>query len=505
MRLVAIPDNIGGIGCMATYKIRGGSHYVIFPYKTETGETKQQWEAYTTELEAITRQAVIGYLQKTKDDVGLQTAVNEYKQTKLLAKLKRETAVDDGELDKLAPKSTSNMHRTYKEFALKWLPFHARKKRFSPTTYDSYLSNLENHILPFFGDRIMSEISFKDIDDFIDYLSKKPCKGPKSYNKKPKDVPTLSSGSVKRTYNVFSSGLETAKRWGFIKEIPRSPAPSEKTKKRKAWEFQKVSATLDAIDDTILHLAVHLAFVCSLRAGETAGIDVSSIDFRDRSFWITQEVQRVSDKSLMDLPQNEIIRVFPKEVSTSKSNLVLKPPKTDGSYRKQYLTTPLLQEIKQRIREINEYKEFFGSEYRDYGLLICKPDGRPYDPHSFVKPFKRYQTQLGIAEDEQIEFQGLRKSGQMHKVRLSQNNYQLVAESGGQSPEVLMSNYNEALESEKRTLSMLVETSFYAPVAINTERAPQTGDKSRVMDALLNNPEFAQQIMQLLQVGADIM
>ena len=80
---------------------------------------------------------------------------------------------------------------------------------------------------------------------------------------------------------------------------------------------------------------------------------------------------------------------------------------------------------------------------KDYGLLICKPNGNPIDPHSFSKAFKSWQTKLGIDVNEQIEFQGLRKSGQMHKVRLSQNNYQLVAESSGQSPEVLMSNYNE--------------------------------------------------------------
>ena len=49
----------------------------------------------------------------------------------------------------------------------------------------------------------------------------------------------------------------------------------------------------------------------------------------------------------------------------------------------------------------------------------------------------------------------------MHKVRLSQNNYQLVAESSGQSPEVLMAHYNEALDSEKRDLSKMVEQSFY--------------------------------------------
>lgn len=68
---------------------------------------------------------------------------------------------------------------------------------------------------------------------------------------------------------------------------------------------------------------------------------------------------------------------------------------------------------------------------------------------------------FGIPEKDMIEFQGLRKSGQMHKVRLSQNNYQFVAESSSQSLEVLMSHYNEALESEKRALARLIEDSFY--------------------------------------------
>jgi len=496
---------------MATYKIRGASHNVVYPYKTESGKYKQQWESYTSELEAITRQAYISCLQKEKKTIELQKAVNEYKQKKQIAKLARESIDDDNSLEPIE-QSSDNLHRTYREFALKWLPFHARKNRLSPTTYDSYVECLEIHLFPYFGDRIMSSITSTDIDKLINHLSKKPCKGPKAYNKNPKDIPTLSSSSVKRHYNVFNSGLETAKRWGYISEIPSSTAPAEKTKKRKAWDFQRVSEVLAEIDDKILHLAVHLAFVCSLRAGETSGIEVKSIDFRDRSFWITQEVQRVSDKSLSDLPQNEIVRIFPKEVSTSKSHLILKAPKTDGSYRKQYLTTPLLQEISERLRDIAEYKELYGSEYKDYGLLLCKPDGRPCDPHAFSKVFKRYQAKLGISEDEQIEFQGLRKSGQMHKVRLSQNNYQLVAESSGQSPEVLMSNYNEALETEKRTLSLLVETSFYqtgnnstitnSDTKSNIVTLPKADDKEKILDALQNDPIMAQQILQQILSSA---
>jgi len=459
---------------MATYKVRGSSHSVIYPYRTETGKIKQQWESYKTELEAITRQVFIGYLQKTNDIIGLQKAVNEYKQNRLLEKHNMDSSVDDKSLEKFKPISCDNLHRTYREFATIWLPLHARKKRFSPKTYDSYLSNLENHIYPYFGDRIMSAITSSDIDGFVDYLSKKPCNGYKSFNKKPNDIPVLSSATVKRIYNVYNSGLETAKRWGFIIDIPHSSAPIEKPKRRKAWEYQKVSATLDEIEDKILHLAVHLAFVCSLRAGETAGIEVRTIDFCDRSYWITQEVQRVSDNSLKEISHNEIFRIFPKDVSTAKSSLILKAPKTEGSYRKQYLTTPLMREIRDRLRKIEEEKSFFGTDYKDYGLLICKPDGRPYDPSSFVKPFKQYQTSLGIAKSEQIEFQGLRKSGQMHKVRLSQYNYQLVAENSGQSPAVLMKNYNDILETEKRTLSLLVETSFYTAVESNADSTVQT-------------------------------
>lgn len=120
------------------------------------------------------------------------------------------------------------------------------------------------------------------------------------------------------------------------------------------------------------------------------------------------------------------------------------------------------------------------------------------DPKSFDKKFKEYQSAALIAKEDQIEFQGLRKSGQMHKVRITKNNYQLVAESAGQSPEVLMSNYNEVLDSEKRTLSLMVETSFY-PQA----NKPQiSGEVATVMEMIQSNPELTQQLLQALLSGA---
>lgn len=484
---------------MATYKIRGSSHNVIYTYRTADGKSKQQWESYSTELEAVQRKAYIDFLQKNKRQNDIALAAVAYRDARAAQAVKETPAAVHESIG--APVSSfqeDNINRTYGEFIERFLPFYSRKQRFSPNTYDSYAGNLKNHILPYFGDRVMSRITAEDIDSFIDYLSKKPCQGSKSYGKKVSETPHLSSATIKKCYNVLMVGFPMAKKWGYVKEIPDTTPPAEKTKKRAAWEPQRVFDFLKEIeDDPILHLAVHMAFVCSLRAGEVVGVNVSTIDFRDRSMWITQIVQRVSDKSLAELPKEEIIKVFPKKVSTSTSSLILKGPKTEGSYRKQYLTTPLLQEIKQRLDTIRGNKEFFGAEYQDHGLLFCQADGTPLDPKCLDKEFKERQAALRITD--KIEFQGLRKSGQMHKVRLSKNNYQLVAESSGQSPEVLMSNYNEALDSEKRNLSLLVETSFY-PGSAQTGKIQASGEDQlgSLMEQMKQNPDLSRQLLQML-------
>lgn len=486
---------------MATYKIRGNSHNVIYTYKAQDGTHKPHWESYTTELEAMQRKTYIDYLQKNKRQDELLQAVREYTGKRAARKVQEALSMPS-EAVPAVPANSGNTNKTYREFAVKWLPFHARKERLSPNSYDSYRGNLDTHILPYFGDRVMSTITSEDVDNFIDHLSRKPCRGSKSFNKNPDEIPTLSSGTIKKCYTILMAGFPIAKQWRYVMEIPSTKAPAEKPRKRKAWEPKQVyKAHVGIEEDKLLHLAVHLAFVCSLRAGETAGIDVRKIDFHDRSFWVTQEVQRVSDTALSVIPHNEIIRIFPKTVPGAKSSLILKGPKTEGSVRKQYLTTPLLLEIRDRLNQIKSNKELFGEGYHDYGLLICQPDGKPIDPKSLNKSFKKWQAHMKI--EDQIEFQGLRKSGQMHKVRLSRNNYQLVAENSGQSPEVLMSNYNEALESEKRTLSLMVETNFYPQTSSEGAMAPQTGNEADIiLQAIQSNPELSKRILQALLLGA---
>ena len=167
-------------------------------------------------------------------------------------------------------------------------------------------------------------------------------------------------------------------------------------KKRRAWDAERIMELMDKIpQDSLLHLEVHLAFICSLRAGEVVGIETSSVNFGDKSLWITQIVERVSDEAISQLPKEDLIKVFPKLKANSKSSIILKSPKTEGSVRKLYLTLPLLAEIKERMQEIERNKEFFGSDYHDYGLLICNPDGTPIEPKSLNGKLKEAEMALG--------------------------------------------------------------------------------------------------------------
>lgn len=459
---------------MASYKVRGNKHNVIYTYKTTKGKHKSHWETYSTAMEAIQRKGYIDHLQKKKAHHEIRKAALEYQDQRAVERAELEAASTlrrhkreiDYSIPSPCPAGQDNTDKTYREFGELWLPYYASKNCLAPSTYDHYKSNLEKHIYPYFGDRIMSRITAQEIDTFINYTRYKPVKGYQNKATAPDEIKTLSSGSVKKIYQILNTSFGTAKQWGYVNDIPQTSAPSVKCQKRKTWTSKQVYQNLAQIEDKLLHLAVHLAFVCSLRVGETCGIAMDQVDLSDQSLWVTQEIQRVSDQSLFVLPKDVVIRTIPKQNAASKTALVIKRPKTEGSVRKIYLTNQLCTEIRDRLEQIQKNKDFYEEEYHDYGLLICWPNGLPIEPSKLLRILRTWQMENDI--EPRIDFHGLRKSGQMHKIRLSQNNFQLVAESAGHSPVILMRHYNDIHDAEKRELANLVERNFY-PAAVSEE------------------------------------
>lgn len=463
---------------MATLTPRGRVFAVTYTVKGENGKHKNCYESYENEIEASQRKAYIDILQKAETSKldELRAAAEAFKTTRALQT------------------SINNYDKTYHEFSEKWLPFYAKKKKLSPHTYDGHRRNLDVHILPVFGNRIVSTITSEDLDLFVDGLERKRCLGSKSYNKRKKDVPKLSTASISKIMSTLNASMRTAEDWRYTKKRPKTITPPVEAKSRVSWDSAGIKSVMDKIRDPMVHLLVHITFICSLRAGEAAGISLSNIDLMEGSVWIRQELERVKDEALAETPKKDIYHIFPKKVKTSTSVLVLKKLKTKGSLRKVFLPAPLVDEIRSRIMTIEKNRDYYGDAFRDSGLLFCLDNGDPQEPKQLVKRFVQWQKRNDIPNP--IDLQGLRKSGQTHKVQVTGNNYQVVAKAGGQSTEVLFSNYLAVHEDELVNLRDLIAEDFYEGAD------PERKDKLYVQSILQRceaEPRFLQLLLNALQ------
>ena len=469
---------------MARYKKRGNSHCIIYTYKDENDNDATIWETYHTEVLATQRKATIDYYQKTKDSVKVREMALQYRATQQEKKsvLDEKRAISAMLDEPMEFPSTGNV--TWRDFLPVWLPAYIKLKNAKGTTYDSYNSNIHAHILPYFGDKAVRDTTPVGISAFIEHLKNKPCGGSKAYNKKPEEIETLGSSSVKKCFDILSAALSTAKEWKIIKEIPEATPPSVKYKKRAYWTPQEALSTIYSIDDPVLRLGVHLAYVLTLRPGEVVGIPIDAI--QGNSIEIRQEIERMTDKALKATAKEDIIRVFPKKKGESGTQLVLLTPKTEGSVRRLYLNKFLSEDIAARLLQIEKDKQYYGDAYNDYGLLICLPNGDPVERTRMQRWFKDWQAKNDV--EIKIDMQGLRKSGAMYKLRLSDYDYQAVQlETGHSTPNVLMEHYNEVMVSEKSRLAEKFENDFYAGREAKAEtRAPGIEE---LLQAVMADPE----------------
>ena len=478
---------------MARYKKRGNSHCIIYTYKDENNNETTIWETYQTEILATQRKATIDYYQKKKDRDKVREMALQYRATQQEKKSaldeKREIANILNEPMEIPSKSSI----TWRDFLPIWLPAYIKLKNAKGTTYDSYNSIIQTHILPFFGDKAVKDTTPMSISAFIEHLKNKPCSGSKAYNKKPEEVETLGSSSVKKCFDILCAALSTAKKWKIIKEIPEATPPSVKYKKRAYWTPQEALSTIRSIDDPVLRLGVHLAYVLTLRPGEVVGIPIDAV--QGNNIEIRQEIERMTDKALKATAKEDIIRIFPKKKDASGTQLVLLTPKTERSVRRLYLNKFLSEDIAARLLQIEKDKQYYGGAYNDHGLLICLPNGDPVERTRMQRWFKNWQVKND--SEIKIDMQGLRKSGAMYKLRLSDYDYQAVQlETGHSTPNVLMEHYNEVMVSEKSRLAEKLENDFYAGREVKTE-THATGVEE-LMQVVMADPEKLAAFLKLI-------
>ena len=109
----------------------------------------------------------------------------------------------------------------------------------------------------------------------------------------------------------------------------------------------------------------------------------------DKVLYIDRVIDRVDKKLIEKLPKMDILFRFPNLYPGTRTVIVLKQPKTEGSIRTVYIPETVAKKL-EKLREMQmKLKLELGDDgYMDYGLIICQANGRPIMTEHLNKRFK---------------------------------------------------------------------------------------------------------------------
>lgn len=139
---------------MASIKQRKNSFSVIYWYKNENGERKQQWDTLDTRKEAKQRKAFVEYYQEKFGCVIVPLEEQYVKQI--------ETTGNEQE-------TSTEKDITLREFLKIFVKLYGSSK-WSVSTYSSKLSSINNYINPIIGDWKLKEITTKKLSEYYNQL-----------------------------------------------------------------------------------------------------------------------------------------------------------------------------------------------------------------------------------------------------------------------------------------------------------------------------------------------
>lgn len=422
---------------MASIVTRGSSVSVTYYYYSKREKKrKKKWESGFTPEAAELRKKEIEYL------------------------------IEKGEF--IAPDET-----TVEELAWEWLETVAVQKKYAPETYTGYEASIKNHILPHLGSRPVQSVTAKDIDQLFITLARtqrgtyvngvrvKPQQEEVSLEQRD----FLSSSTLRDIYFAVDGIFKMAVKYEMITKSPvQCEIPKKADKESAYWTDDLVKAALEKLqDETLLHLIVHCIFYGSLRSGEAVGITLDCIDLNKKQVLINKTLQRTKKESLKKVPPDSIIKIFPNIGWKKDSNscLILKTPKTTKSKRIMFLSDPLMLEIQNRIKHIQQSKELLGKEYHDHGLLLCLPNGDPIEPKLVLKWFKKWQKRSGLCFPE-LPVHGLRHSATQYKLEVSGGDIKAVqGENGHSTAKMVTDVYAHVSDERRKVLHDKMNADFY--------------------------------------------
>jgi integrase len=274
-------------------------------------------------------------------------------------------------LDQLSPDVRDGSYReikkaTFGEYLERWQAAHLLPEQFKPSTYNTYRSIIELHLLPAFKNYPMLAITAAEINTFSAKLLQQ--NGTRRKN-------SLSRKTVRNVLNLLGEIFAKAVAEGYLRHSPMEgvdkPRADKEQKGRalKPDEIQSILRSAEGIDRTMIATAISTG----MRRAEQFGLDWSHVDF-----------------------ERDVIKV--------RRSLYWQFGKYHGREEGQPAWTYVSPKSKMSVRDIDmspelcrELRELYLRSGKK-GLVFCTPKGTPINPDNFVK--RNFAAVLRRAEAE---------------------------------------------------------------------------------------------------------
>lgn len=442
--LLTLIIQIRRVFLMATLKKKNKNFAVIYRYVDSENKTKQKWESYDLQKEAVQRQKFIEYYQSVHGSV-LVPPEND--------------AV-------MSPDEISETNRiTFKEFLACYVEIYGRVT-WSVNTLRNKEMLINKYITPYIGDVLLTDIKPRMLSEYYNQLLTVE----EAAGNRPARGKLLQPANVKKIHDIIRSALKQAIAWEYLPMTSTNPAKSAVLPKipkytRTVWEIETFKKALEVVEDDLLEICMHVAFSCSLRIGEILGltwdnlfIDEVTVAENRARLVVEKQLSRVSKEAIDRLQEKDIVKIFP-TLPTNTTRVVLMTPKTESGYRTVWIPKVVVNMILQHKKKQENLKRILGSEYHDFNLVFCLEDGRPCENTVIGNRLKKLCKKHNLPK---IEFHSLRHLSTSYKLKMTNGDIKSVqGDTGHSKADMVTDVYSHILDEDRRFNAVKLNDEFY--------------------------------------------
>lgn len=379
--------------------------------------------------------------------------------------------------------------KTVSEFFDEYVDFKATSD-WGPQTLSTNMYLINTHIKPYFRNFTLGELNSTIVDDFITSLVSTKSKHKNDF---------LSPKTRQNIYDIINGAMKRAVEQKILEENPltiKRPSVKKKPKiisKTTDWSEDNIKTILSEKDKNLIELFIHIAYIGSLRIGEAMGIEIKNIDFENKTLLIENTLERLNFAVLEKTNNRGVNKVFPVKKKNAKSCLVLKSPKTEAANRILNLNDKIIDDIKARLKEIENEKTTQKGKYTDYGLLFANPDGSPIEVRYMQEKFKKWQE--NYSEENEI----ILPTVNSHAIRSYSATYKLMetndikavqADLGHTTADMTLNYYARINDDARHNLLTKFSERCYSSAAAEQQNIDYTDIEDKVIELMTQNPEF---------------